>query len=129
MVEDSNTPFLLARLHGMVDDATVFDLQRVDQPEPFKQQCREIFTHLYENAASGWNQMIQQADDATPAFPGAALFERFDLLGSRRIDEFAQAIRLVARRADLPDRAHRDFLYFMLGGLFCGWQEYLRQRR
>jgi hypothetical protein len=126
MPEDPKTPLLLARLYEMVEDDTVFDLQRVDDPEQFKRQCREIFTHLYENTASNWNRMIQHPDDAKPEFPGVVLFRRFDILGSRWIDAFARSIRLVARRQDLPGQAHRDFLYFMLGGLFSGWQEHLR---
>jgi len=125
---------VLGYLLATVDDGTIFD---VSQPGPrddaadeaFRQECREVFAYLYEMARFAWLEIDSPNEYPRPEVKGAQLFQRFDLLGGERWTDFRTAIFSVADRPDLPaDYPARDFLFFMMGMLSCGWQEYIRQR-
>src|SRR5262249_49938092 len=123
-MEDRRTPKVLALLFETVDDERIFGLDLIGDKERFRQECREIFEHLYSNAVRRWNRMLDPARDGTdPEHPGVLLFERFQQLTTCWIESFEDGIREVAARRELPEPDDRDFLYFMLGYMQCGTEE------
>lgn len=122
---------LLGRLQAQIDDDKDFAwaVQNVGgtAPEVFREICHQMFADLYDTAGGHWADLRDPLNNAwTPKFSGMAVVEHYGPLHSDWNEHFSKAILNVADSPE-TERDDRNFLYFMLGVLRCGWHEYIRQ--
>jgi hypothetical protein len=124
---------LLPRLQAQIDEDKDFkwavDNVGGSTPAEARADFIEIFADLFETATAHWYDVQEMhniyADIPNPKFSGAAVVEHRDPLQSCWIEYFSQSIINVAQSQE-PGSEARDFLYFMLGILRCGWHEVIR---
>jgi hypothetical protein len=121
---------LLVKLQAQIDEDKdfAFAVRNVggETPAEFRAICRQIFADLFDTAEAHWFDLMDKMKAWHPKLSETALVEHYDALQSCWVGDFSRAIMNVADNPE-TDRGDRDFLYFMLGILRCGWHEYIRR--
>jgi hypothetical protein len=125
-------PTLLDRLEATVEDEQIFPLQHMADKAERIAEFKEIFRRLFDAALVAWKDPIEDENDPDygfePAYPGAALFEKFPILGTDWLESFRDAIKIVAAQQGHAGTHYEQFLCFMHGYLMCGWDEHIRRK-
>lgn len=123
---NDDMPPLLEKLVATVDNPAVFPVDGVPDSETFKAELRLIWGHLYDNARNLCLMMLDEGYEGDEMeFTAASLTKKYMPLHSDWRDSFTRAARETAKTATEGDQR---FIYFMLGYMEAGWEEYLRQK-
>src|ERR1700688_2945955 len=94
------TPPVLARLLATVENERLFDMSGVDNPAAFKKELRGIWAHIYYNAVTQWNDMVEgavESDDNDVCV--AVLTGKYHVLHTCWRGSFLDGLRAVAKKS------------------------------